>query len=36
MTGDYDKCRQVVTPTAAGIQDAVLLLEQNNITPITW
>lgn len=27
---------QVVTLIAAGIQDAVFLLEQSNITPITW
>lgn len=30
------KCRQAVTPIAAGIPDAILLLEQNKITPVTW
>lgn len=32
---DYHKCRQVVTPVAADIPDALFLLEQINITPVT-
>lgn len=30
---DYHKCRQVVTPVAADIPDALFLLEQINTTP---
>lgn len=36
MTVDYNKCNEVVTPTAAALSGVVSLLEQINTSPGTW